>query len=244
MTDMHVWNEKVLKMYAEQKIAGPRKNFREEATLGRPAEAPQDKFIGDLRFRALLTAADWGKLPAAIQRRFTKRLAHGETVLYRGAVARTKLTSAGWLIAQICRLIGGPLPHRRNATGPAVVAVTEDPSVDGQIWTRLYARDGTFPQVVHSAKRFAGPTGLEEYVGHGIGMALTIHVVRNALVFRSTHYFVELFGLRLRLPRIVSPGQMEIVHAEEAGGKFSFTLSLVHPWLGRMVHQIAYFEEV
>ena len=94
------------------------------------------------------------------------------------------------------------------------------------------------------SKRFAGPTGLEEYVGYGIGMALTIQVARRALVFRSAHYFIDVIGRRLRLPRFLSPGRMEIVHAEEEGGEFSFTLALTHAWFGRMVHQVAYFEEV
>ncbi|GBF25725.1 hypothetical protein MnTg02_00758 [bacterium MnTg02] len=207
-------------------------------------DGTREGVFGDLRFRALLPETDWQKLPAAIQQRFTKRLAEGETVLYRGRVTKTRLTRMGWVVAQLCRLIGAPLPYTKNTKGTAVVAVTEDRRAGGQLWTRLYTRDGKFPHVVHSAKRFCGPTGLEEYVGHGVGMALTIHVIRQALVFRSVHYFVELFGGRFRLPRLLSPGRMEIVHAEAEGGKFSFTLSLTHPWLGPLVHQVAYFEEV
>ena len=78
--------------------------------------------------------------------------------------------------------------------------MTEDSASGGQIWTRLYARRSGFPQVVHSSKRFAGPTGLEEYVGYGVGMTLTVDARDGALVFRSEDYFLELFGRRLRLP--------------------------------------------
>src|ERR1700704_4005316 len=109
------------------------------------------------------------------------------------------MSGAGWLLAQAARLIGAPLPISRDAHTPSVVTVTEDVAARGQHWTRLYARRRGFPQVVHSSKRFAGPTGLEEYVGRGVGMALTIHVEDGALVFRAAHYFFQLGRWRIRL---------------------------------------------
>ena len=37
---------------------------------------------------------------------------------------------------------------------------------------------------------------------------------------------------------------MEIVHREEdAGDRFSFRLTLTHPRLGRLVHQLALFDD-
>ena len=132
--------------------------------------------LGDLRFRALLPESDWLALPHTIRRRFTKRLSGGNTTVYVGEVIETRMSAAGWLLAQAARLNGGPLPVSRDVHVPSVVTVTEDVATNGQHWTRLYARRRGFPQVVHSSKRFAGPTGLEEYVGCGVGMALTIHV--------------------------------------------------------------------
>src|SRR5262245_36294612 len=124
--------------------------------------------LGDLRFRNLLPERDWAALPKAIRRRFSKRLADGNTAIYAGEVLETWMSGAGWLLVQVLRLIGAPLPTDRSVHVPSVVSVTEDMTTGGQIWTRLYARRDGFPQVVHSSKRFAGPTGLEEYVGFGI----------------------------------------------------------------------------
>ena len=140
--------------------------------VARPASETNE--LGDLRFRALLSEADWLALPHTIRRRFSKRLSGGNTTVYVGEVIETRMSAAGWLLAQAARLIGGPLPVSRDAHVPSVVTVTEDVATNGQHWTRLYARRRGFPQVVHSSKRFAGPTGLEEYVGCGVGMALTI----------------------------------------------------------------------
>jgi hypothetical protein len=126
---------------------------------------------------------------------------------------------------------------------PAVVTVTEDARTGGQIWTRMYARRNGFPQVVHSAKRFAGATGLEEYVGLGVGMALTVHVERGALLFRSAGYFVQLGGWRLPLPRWITPGALTVTHLDFGEGRFIFGLDVVHPRFGHFIHQSAIFRE-
>ena len=147
------------------------------AILGFPPSAARDAAApSDTRYRDLAGPAAWMRLPAAVRRRFSRRLAAQEQVVYRGEVMLTELSRAGWLLAQAARILGGPIPFTPGATGPSVVAVTEEPALDGQVWTRIYARHGRFPQVIHSAKRFRGPTGLEEDLGHGLLMRLTMHV--------------------------------------------------------------------
>jgi hypothetical protein len=207
------------------------------------APTPETNELGDLRFRALMSEADWAALPLPIRRRFSKRLAGGSTAVYVGEVIETQMSRAGWLLAQAARLIGGPLPISRDVHTPSVVTVTEDVATKGQHWTRLYARRCGFPRIVHSSKRFAGPTGLEEYVGCGIGMALTIHVQNTALIFRAAHYFVQIAGLRVRLPRWASPGALDVTHAEFGDGRFLFKLEIIHPRLGRLICQTAAFQE-
>ena len=180
----------------------------------------------------------------AIRRRFSKRLANGASALYAGEVLETWMSRLGWWLAQAVRLIGGALPLRRNVHVPAAVVVTEDRAVRGQVWTRIYGRRGGFPQVVHSCKRFAGPTGLEEYVGCGIGMTLAVEAREGALIFRSKDYFFELFGRRLTFPKWLSPGSMLVTHAELPDGRCSFALQLIHPRFGLLIRQMAIFREV
>ena len=213
----------------------------------RPAEPHVDAgapALGDLRFRSLLSSEDWARLPLAIRRRFSKRLSGGHTIVYAGEILETWMSRTGWCLGQIARLVGGPLPTTRCIHVPSVVTVTEDMATGGQIWTRLYARRNGFPQVIHSSKRFAGPTGLEEYVGYGIGMSLTVHVKDDALIFRSHRYFLQLFGRRIAFPSWLTPGALTVTHAEVADGRFSFTLELVHPRLGLLMRQMALFREI
>jgi hypothetical protein len=202
-----------------------------------------DESLGDLRFRALIADDDWAAMPLPIRRRFSRRLTDGNTAVYVGEILDTRTNTAGWLVAHAARLIGSPFPVGRDGHVPSVVSVTEDMASGGQIWTRLYARRGHFPQIVHSSKRFAGPTGLEEHVGHGVGMTLTMEVKDDALVFRSRDYFVELFGMRIRLPAWLTPGALSVTHAECADGRFSFTLDVVHPRFGLLIRQMGLFRE-
>jgi hypothetical protein len=206
--------------------------------------APSEKFLDDSRFRALLPPEEWGRLPVATWRRFSKRLGPGSTIVYTGEIEEAFFSRIGWWLAQATRLIGGPLPTGRETKVPIIVTVTEDAASGGQIWTRLCARSGGFPQVIHSAKRFAGPTGLEEYVGCGISMALTISVEHEALVFRSAGYFLKIGPLRLALPKWLAPGAMTVFHTDLGGGEFRFTLDVVHPRFGSLIRQSAVFREV
>ena len=200
--------------------------------------------LGDLRFRALMSEAEWASLPPAIRRRFSKRLAGGQMIVYAGEILESWMSRLGWWLAQAARLIGGPLPLTRDAHVPSVVTVTEGIATGGQIWTRLYARRKGFPQVIHSSKRFAGPTGLEEYVGRGIGMTLIAYARDGALVFRSKSYFLQLFGRRWLLPAWLTPGTLYVTHAEVPDGKFSFTLQIFHPRFGLLIRQMAMFREI
>jgi hypothetical protein len=209
----------------------------------RTSQASDTKLLDDHRFRALLPDEDWGRLPLAVWRRFSKRLADGSTIVYVGEVDEACSSRAGWWLAQAARLIGGPLPTGTETGVPMIVTVTEDAAAGGQIWTRICARSNGFPQVIHSAKRFAGPTGLEEYVGYGVSMALRISVEHEALVFRSVGYSLQIGPLRLRLPPRLTPGDLTVTHSDLGGGTFRFTLEIVHPRLGRLIYQSAVFME-
>ncbi len=197
----------------------------------------------DLRFRALLPEQDWIRLPEAIRRRFTKRLGVGQTAVYTGRIAEVAMSRAGFLLAQAARLIGAPLPLSRDVGAASVVTVTEDQRFGGQVWTRLYARHGRLPQIIHSRKRFGGETGLEEHVGGGIGMSLTLSASDTALTFTSRHYFLAVGRRRFRFPRWLAPGVMTLAHTGIDATHFAFTLDLHHPWLGSLIHQRVVFEE-
>lgn len=198
----------------------------------------------DERFAKLVGPRAWQGLRPAIRKRFGKRLQGGVSVAYQGRVVSMKMNLAGRILAHAARLIGAPLPYDLSCVDqPAVVAVTEDIAGNGQFWIRQYGRKAGFPQVVHSSKRFAGPTGLEEYIGYGIGMALKVSANEAALLFKSDHYFLQIFGRRIRLPRVLSPGALVIGHHDLGQGQFRFSLDLRHRVFGHMIQQDAIFQD-
>ncbi|MBV8685427.1 MAG: DUF4166 domain-containing protein [Alphaproteobacteria bacterium] len=205
--------------------------------------APAAAAVADLRFRALAGAAAWESLPAAVRARFERHVGPGATILYAGEVVECRMSRAGRLLSQLARLIGAPLPLSRDTGVPAAVSVTEDARGGGQLWTRLYGRRRGFPQVIHSAKRFAGATGLEEYVGCGVGIALRLQVEGEALHFLSDHYFLKLRGIRMRLPAWLAPGRMRVSHVDRGEGRFAFVPALEHPMLGELIRQTILFAD-
>src|SRR6266852_2440338 len=71
--------------------------------------------LSDFRLRALMSETDWASLPSAIRRRFSRRLAGGQSIVFAGEILESRMSRAGWWLAQAARLIGGPLPLARSA---------------------------------------------------------------------------------------------------------------------------------
>lgn len=200
--------------------------------------------LSDNRFRDLVGRQAWATLPRRVQRRFGHCLNRGASHVYQGRVIAMRMTFAGRVIAHLARMVGGPLPYDTSSIGqPAVVTITEDGAASGQFWVRQYGRDRGFPQVIHSSKRFAGPTGIEEYIGAGIGIALRVTADHSGLGFHSDHYFLQLWHRKLRLPKWLRPGALTITHTDLADGRFRFSLTLRSRFFGEMIRQDALFQD-
>lgn len=219
-----------------------------DAAAGHTSSAPHDAqkraVLDDLRFRTLLGKDAWDSLPAAIRRRFSKRVSQGMSILYRGRVTGVRFSLLGRLLAELLRPLGAPLPLS-NAVGLATaVTVTEDLASGGQVWSRLFVRPSGFPQVIQSVKRFAGPTGLEEAIGFGIVMSLALSAEPGRLVFRSAGYGLTWGRHRLSIPAYLTPGALTVTHEEITDREFRFTLTLAHPLFGELIFQDAAYAEV
>lgn len=214
--------------------------FDQNATrLWRPAAAVVDD--GE-RFRRLL-GKDWDSLPEATRMRFARRLPAAATIVYSGEVICCRISRVGWCLSQAARLIGAPLPLSRDCGVAANVSVTGAGNGKGQHWTRQYGRHDAVPQVISSTKSFTGPTGIEESIGWGFGIALTLSVGDGTLWFASDHMFWRCRRMRLRLPAWLMPGTLTVGHQDVGGGRFMFSLDLIHTWLGELVHQVAMFAD-
>jgi len=207
--------------------------------------------IGDIRFRQLFNKTDWHMLPPPVRQRFGRRVKIGEAVVYRGQVEHNHVNGWGRLMNTALRMFGAPMPlDTQNQGAAAIVTVTEAPN-GGQIWTRQYGRQDTrrpFPQIIQSAKRFTGPTGIEEYIGAGIGMTLRACVEGEELVFNAQDIFWDIGlrkgpKLRLTLPKWLAPTLLRAGHEELGGGAFAFTLKLHHKWFGKMIDQRVRFQD-
>lgn len=97
--------------------------------------------------------------------------------------------------------------------------------------------------MIHSSKRFSGPSGIEEYIGYGVGMALNVAEQDGALLFKSDHYFISIFGRHMRIPNLIAPGELVIGHHDLGGGQFRFLMRLDHKFLGHVLSQDAVFND-
>ncbi len=185
-----------------------------------------------------LMGADWHRLHPAVQARFLHEPEAGHPVVYRGVMDKVHCSAAGWLFAQITRIIGNPLAAHRGRDVPMEVRLTPCDK-GGVCWRRTYGF--TRPFTVASAKRQDAQGRLCEYVGLGFGMRLDVFARCGALHFVSTRYFWEVAGVQIPLPHGLSPGRTHVIHEDLGGGEFRFTITMDHAFLGRTFFQTGRF---
>jgi hypothetical protein len=188
---------------------------------------------------ALVGAAAWARLPAAVRRRF--RLGH-HAATYVGRMD-LHCSPTGRVFALLSRLFGGPLSGVTAAAVPTAVRVFDD-GRGGMVWERRFhaAGDGP-PHVVRSTKRPDRNGGLVERTDGGLGMALEVFEERGALVFESRRFTLRLGRLRVPVPALLTPGTCRVTHTDLGDGLFRFDLDMVHPLWGRTFHQSGVFAD-
>ena len=72
---------------------------------------------------------------------------------------------------------------------------------------------------------------------------MTVAGNAEGISFVSDHYFFKLGRVRLRLPRWLAPGALQIDHLDCGEGKFLFVLDLRHRLFGQLIYQVGLFAD-
>ena len=196
----------------------------------------------EIDFAKLVGRRGWSRLAPAIRRRFSAVHAIGKVVRYEGQMSEVSCSVVGWLFAQAGRLIGTPITPFAGRNVPTTVNVFRVPG-NGICWQRIYRFSGRRAIVVSSVKRVSRTGRMMECAGAGIGMWLEVFEQSGALHFRSTSFFWKIGPWRLPLPGWLTPGTAHVIHTDRGGGRFRFTLSFRHPFLGTTFFQDGLFED-
>ena len=192
-----------------------------------------------LDLAALVGAAGWSRLPAAVRRRFG--VDHGAAT-YVGRM-ELRCSPVGRVCALLSRLFGSPLSGVSSDAVPTSVRVFDDGS-GGMVWERrFHTVGGRAPHVVRSTKQVGTDGGLLERTDRGLSMALDVFEERGALVFESRRFTLILGRLRLNVPALLTPGTCRVSHTDLGDGLFRFDLDMVHPLWGHTFHQSGVFAD-
>ncbi len=82
-----------------------------------------------------------------------------------------------------------------------------------------------------------------ELVGGGFGMLLKLSEENGAMKFESENFFLRLFGRKITIPNIFTPGKTIVKQTACENNTFEFCLSVTHPVFGLTYYQVGIFEE-
>lgn len=184
---------------------------------------------------------DWPTLAANIRQRFEHDPLPGQPVYHHGVMSRIECSRAGKVLGCLLQSIGALMPHQ-GMDIPVNISVHTAPGRPAVFKQREYL----FPQrkpVLFNSRMLRDAKGrLIEYVGGGFGMYISAYVLDGDLHFNDKGYFWEIFGLRIPMPRLLSPGNVHLHHQDISATEFAITITITHPLFGPMYFQHGRFK--
>lgn len=186
-------------------------------------------------FETLLGTDGWLRLAPSIRRRF----AVNKTRAHYVGTADLEASRLGRLIAWLVIPFGRPLP---TGTGRQDAEIDLHPARGGVRWLRHYLRRTLGWECVASTKKIDSEGRLYECAGPLV-MRLAVSEQAGAIIFDSDGFFLDIAGLKLPIPDLLTPGRIRVVHEDLGGDRFRFTLDGEHPLFGRTYRQVAVFRD-
>lgn len=195
-------------------------------------------------FKKILGSA-WGGLHPDIQARFDKNPLPGKPLHYRGRLSELTCSKLGRLLGYLTMpLIKGALMPYNDADFPADIQVYSKPDCASIFKQRIYRLNVRKPVMFTSFMAESSKGEVLEYVGMGLGMKLVLDVRDGNLHFESDGYFWEVFGVRIPLPAMITPGKTFLCHRNNHANQFDIRIEIRHALFGTMFTQVGVFREV
>ena len=194
-------------------------------------------------FRKIL-GADWQKLHADIRTRFARNPEVGEPLYYTGTMSELSCSRFGKLLGFLTMpLINGALIPFDDADFPVDIQVYSKPNCAHIFKQRIYRLHDRPPIQFTSYMRESEKGEVLEYVGMGLGMRLVLRVEGGDLYFTSDGYFWDVFGVRIPIPGIFTPGKTFLCHRNDNAAQFNIQIEIRHALFGTTFRQVGVFWE-
>ena len=195
-------------------------------------------------FKKIL-GAEWSRLHPDIQARFDKNPLPGKPLNYRGELSELTCSKLGRVLGYFTMpMIQGALMPYNDAHFPVDIQVYSKENCPSIFKQRIYRLNGRKSVQFTSYMQESSKGEVLEYVGMGLGMKLVLDVRDGNLHFESDGYFWEVFGLRIPLPGLFTPGKTFLCHRNNNANQFDIRIDIRHPLFGTTFTQAGVFREV